>query len=390
MKTKPADIPYCGVREQKIKSAQPVLNEVNIKHLDTWVRERYKIHVRKDFKKLPKPWTEDEVLKNYRFTNVKRHHDRESIYLIKTIAENDDLTLKEKLLNCILFRTWNKSSTFEYFNGPFYLSDFESFDEFLEVKAKSLSIPEKDYVWWTPAFNTGGLKGAWFSPAFTVFAGSLAGQIMVVYTYQRETYKSSYRDFKVFIKDKPHSEVELLDYPDMEKKNKTFALWEKRIPLRPFWMARWVIETGLLEQILEAETQLDIQNLLITIPGIAGFLAYQIFVDFTYCPEFKFSENEFTIAGPGCQRGLDLIFDDRDGMTYEEGLFWLRDNVNVWLTEDPMDFMEDEIPEERNISVMALENCHCEIQKYIKAKTGTGRPRVKYRPTENKKATSLF
>jgi hypothetical protein len=31
---------------------------------------------------------------------------------------------------------------------------------------------------------------------------------------------------------------------------------------------------------------------------------------------------------------------------------------------------------------MSLENCFCELSKYIRAITGTGRPRKKYVPTK--------
>ena len=45
--------------------------------------------------------------------------------------------------------------------------------------------------------------------------------------------------------------------------------------------------------------------------------------------------------------------------------------------------MFSDLPEgERTINVMSLENCFCEISKYLKAHYGTGRPRVKYRVPE--------
>ena len=35
--------------------------------------------------------------------------------------------------------------------------------------------------------------------------------------------------------------------------------------------------------------------------------------------------------------------------------------------------------EDRHLNVMSLENCFCELSKYIRAVEGTGRPRNKYR-----------
>ena len=99
--------------------------------------------------------------------------------------------------------------------------------------------------------------------------------------------------------------------------------------------------------------------------GFADFLAYQVFVDLTYIEDFPFSENEFVIAGPGCKRGMDKLFIDRDDMTYEECLFWLRDRFDKlmsWLDR------KGHWPE----------NCFCEFSKYMKALDGTGRPKVRY------------
>jgi hypothetical protein len=127
----------------------------------------------------------------------------------------------------------------------------------------------------------------------------------------------------------------------------------------------------------------EIFNVLKSVQGLGYFLAYQIFVDWTYCPEAFCSENEFVVAGPGAQRGLDLVFENRDGMTYEESLFWLRDNwsdICLWLglRWSPDEIFSDLEPEDRYMNVMSLQNCHCEISKYIRAVTGTGRPRNKY------------
>ena len=124
-------------------------------------------------------------------------------------------------------------------------------------------------------------------------------------------------------------------------------------------------------------------------------------MDLSYIKEFPFSENEFVVAGPGCKKGIDYIFTNKDGMTYEECLFWLRDMINYdpnslfrcdelreWEEENGYESREynrfklfNDLPEDdRIMNVMSIENCMCELSKYMRAVDGTGRPRNKYKP----------
>jgi hypothetical protein len=114
-----------------------------------------------------------------------------------------------------------------------------------------------------------------------------------------------------------------------------------------------------------------------SIDGIGNFLAYQIFVDLTYLEELPWSENEFTVSGPGCSRGLSELFIDRDGLSYEELLFWLRDNCPI-TPEDCMELMVDLPEEDRYMNIMSLENCMCELSKYVRAAEGRGGPKNRY------------
>lgn len=53
----------------------------------------------------PKPWTDDEILQNYKFTNVHRHHDRTSDQLRRDhYGPNFWAHRAEILMNCALFR----------------------------------------------------------------------------------------------------------------------------------------------------------------------------------------------------------------------------------------------------------------------------------------------
>jgi len=164
MKTKEADIPYCGVDESKIKNANPKLNEEVLRFHHLYITERHNIYKRKEIAKIPQElWTEDEVFKNYRFTNIRRELDRESKWLIENISTNKELTLEQKVLNSILFRTYNKSSTSKIFGN--YITDFENIDiDKIREKFKTYAKENPKYIFFTPAFNTGGIKAIWAFP----------------------------------------------------------------------------------------------------------------------------------------------------------------------------------------------------------------------------------
>lgn len=333
MRYKENDIPYLGCRADKIKSAMPTLNLENFQHLYRWIVDRYSVHVKKDVQKLPAPWTDNPIIQEYRFTNVRREHDKETKWVIENIC-NADMSPANKWMNLILFRMINKSETCKNFMPI----DFDNVD-WQGIVYYVMSL-DPEYSVFTSAFYTSGLKRI---------------------SAQNCGHLTSFKDK------------------------------EKGVPalISVIQYCQNLYEKGELTYTLNhSNTAEELFTTLAGIDGVGYFLAYQMLIDWTYCPESLVSENEFVVAGPGARRGLDLVFTDRDGMTYEESLFWLRDNwVSVcwWLSLpwDPDEIFVDLEPEDRYMNVMSLQNCHCEISKYIRAVNGTGRPRNKYRYKED-------
>jgi hypothetical protein len=331
MRNKPNDIPYLGCREDKIRNACPKLNEENFKHLHTWITDRYDVHVKKDVMRLAAPWTTNPIIREFRFTNVRREHDKETKWVIENIC-NADLTPANKWMNLILFRMINKSETCRHFM-PF---DFDSMTESWNRVIEFVSNTKRGYVFFTNAFKTSGVKGA-------------ANKELGVTSLNKDPEEGIPPLFSVI----------------------------------GYCCKLYAEETLIysLGQCVTAQQAFDVLN---SVNGLGYFLAYQILIDSTYCEDSLWSENEFVVAGPGARKGLDLVFDDRDGMTYEECLFWLRDNwvsICMWLGLgwNPDTIFVDLPPEDRYMNVMSLQNCHCEISKYIRAVNGTGRPRNKYK-----------
>lgn len=326
MKNKPADTLYCGVNKTRIKKAQPVLNERNLLYLYNFIKRRYVIHLRKDVLKKDPPWTTDPVLRDFRFTNIRREHDKESKWVIEHITNNPELSYEDKLLNVILFRLYNKHETAELISMPFKFSQTPDWNpEWYRSLFEAALVEDPKRVFFTAAFHTVGMKN----------------------TLKRVTGE---------------------DYA----------------PMRILKFIKILINEGLVDDIKACVNQQEVYQTLTDYNGIGRFLAYQFYVDMTYIAEFPFSENEFTVAGPGCVMGLNYLFENRDGMTYEECLFWLRDNLDRLFIEelgkdwDAKRVFWDLPEEDKCFNVMSLENCFCELSKYIRAIEGTGRPRKRY------------
>lgn len=340
MKTKPKDIPYCGVREQKI--AALTLESVNAEALDTFiymVAERYKIHLRKDVKQTGPPYTKDAILKEFRFTNVRREHDKETKWVIQNITSNKALSYEDKLLNCILFRLFNKHETAELLGMPIEFTKFYDPEVYRFAFAKQRKL-QPSYVFFTGVFYTTGMK----------------------------------QGLRKYLPDNAKDTMEM----------------------RVMHFLNRLYRTGFSKKITNQDTPMDACNLLKKCAGIGEFLAYQIFVDMTYIDKFPFSENEYTIAGPGAKLGLKYLFHDTGGCTAEELIFWLRDNwkvLNQYNTQsggkhtlNPQKLFQDLPQEDRVMNVMSLENCLCEFSKYWRVKNNLGRPRQKYKPKTERRS----
>lgn len=324
MNTKPRDELYCGVNKEKILSSEPKINPENYSHLIHFMKERFMIHIKKDVLKESAPWTDDPVLQSYRFTNVFREDDFVTKALIEC-AQSSYLSYEEKVLNTVLFRAWNNPDTFRIFWGPWKaeaIYDSDKLKKHIRPLFRKLSEQDQDRLWFSAAYNQGGTKRA--------------------------------------------CQCRNLDGT---------GEYEPDIPLRIFHIGAWMKELDFVNEVTNAANQKEAFEKIRAIRGFAEFLAYQVFVDLTYIPEFPFSENEFVIAGPGCKKGLDYIFQDPAGLSYSEQLFKLRDYLKE--ESDLVQLFEEH---GKTINVMSVENCMCEISKYIRAVNGTGRPRNHYKP----------
>ena len=309
------DESYCGINKSKL-FYKPILNIKVLKKLEWFIKERYNIHLNKDIKKLSPPWTKNKHLQTYKYTNIRREHDKETIYLIKNVSNNRSLSYENKLLNTFLFRLINNSKYLKEVNFPF---DFNNIN-FKELKR----IEDK-------------INFCIFNSAFMVIG----------YTKAIDNLYGN------------HKLTSIIKYV---QKNKEI-----------------IINSSC------CETQKEFLKSLKIIRGIGDFMAYQIFLDFTYIKEFPFTENEFVKAGPGCRFGLNLLFKDKKKLNYEELLFWLKDNQENIFKIDFNKLMYDLNKSKRNLNVSSLEHTMCEFYKFYRSEIlKSTKPKKLYKRKESK------
>ena len=77
-----------------------------------WMTERHAIHQRR-LAGQPWPWTDDPILRQHNFTNVFRIYDRVTQYVICNVIGKGDQDFHETCFRVILFRCFNRISTWE-------------------------------------------------------------------------------------------------------------------------------------------------------------------------------------------------------------------------------------------------------------------------------------
>src|SRR6266536_4124360 len=196
----------------------------------------------------PWPWTEDPILKRFKFCNVYRASDRVSQYLIQRVINElwaRDLPAEDAFLRVILFRLFSKEQTWE-------------------------ALEEK----------TGGLRAA------TLDIQRL-GDLLEEIRRQQPIYTGA------FIL--PGHDV----YGHPAKHRNHLALVEHMF--RP---------GGLGSQLARARSLEGVYQALLAWPMIGPFLAYQLSIDLNYTDHLAFSEDDFTAPGPCALRGLKKVLSD--------------------------------------------------------------------------------
>jgi hypothetical protein len=120
--------------------------------------------------------------------------------------------------------------------------------------------------------------------------------------------------------------------------------------------------------------------------GFGRFLAYELAIDVNYSRLVSFSENDWVNAGPGCKRGIQWIWGDRNSAKrWEDYIAYLQrrqrehiegiGRLDEWLAVYPG----------YDLTLRSIEHSLCEFQKYARA-------RLKKNPdgTDSRQATRRY
>ncbi len=280
----------------------------------------------------PGPWTADAVLREFKFTNAYRAADRTSQYLIRNVIGKDSFNLRDTVLRILLFKIFNKIATWELLE--------EIVGDITEA-----------------TFNTAAFDH--------IFEKALQGKAAIYSAaYIMPSGPSSIRQCR---KHKMHLQL-LVD----------------------------MLTNNLPERLAGARSMGDAYDLLLSIPSIGPFLAYQFVTDLNYSEHFSFSEMEFVVPGPGAKDGIRKCFTSLGDYTEAETIRWVTERQEIEFKDHDLQFAS---LWGRPLQLIDCQNVFCEVDKYSRvahpeALGRSGRTRIKQRfiptPTPNAAVAPLF
>jgi len=197
-------------------------------------------------------FTEDSILKTYRFTNAYRASDRVSQFLIRHVIYSGDQSSQEVFFRTILFRFFNRISTWESLSTALNH----------EINYANYNFRLYDEIF-TSIING---KNKLYSAAYIMPSGI--------------------REFG-FSK-KHQNNLKLLE-----------LMMQDNVP----------------ERVAEAKSLKNVFNTLKSYPTLGDFLAYQYTIDLAYSNLDCGLESDFIVAGPGALRGIKKCFSEVDNLS---------------------------------------------------------------------------
>lgn len=264
-----------------------------------FVQERHNIYLRR-LRRLPKPWTDDEILQSYRFCNVYRELDT----VTEWIRENWRLPFGRNQylwFGMTVARMINHIPTLKTLGFP-----GEGMASMWRYEALLKRMTERsDKV---------------YGSAYVITAGGRSGP---KYQYTMECFKEAL------------------------KRAPAFSRTDQKVSVKTMW-----------EQLRH-------------LPGAGPFIAYEIATDLRWTRYCDMSDI-FTWAnpGPGAMRGLSWIY--KGEPNHRRGIDHIR-AMQALLAMAP-----ERAPLLPRMEMRDIEHCLCEVDKYLRAKSGQGRPKQKY------------
>lgn len=326
------------------------VSEENLELFFQTMLERQNIWYRRFIREKERPWTNDEILRDYKFTNIYRELDRNSQYQIENIFKVFYKTedRKELIWRIMFFRFFNNPIFFEFIFNWTLEAEQNGYEEYGFVGI----IPPYD------VFNSDILKE--LLDAFRQEGGNPFTNAYVTNTAKYPGYSRD-EAFAFFVIPELHKKIYKIDNVLLNAKNP--------------------------EEIIEV---------LLELPSTSNFLAHEFYQDFTYAPRYsnvklmKFDQDDFTNIGPGAESGIRWIFPNRKTKKDKlQAIYDLRDIAVDYLDSlgnfkylgyDKKSGRYFRDKNSSHITLHQIEMWLCEFQKYKKMQLKIGKQRSRFEP----------
>ena len=290
----------------------------DLKPLLYFVHERESIRLKK-LAGRPAPWTKDEILAKHRFCNVKRADDRVSLWLRENVLTPTNID-NYPLENFLLFSAWCR-----WINWP----------PTIKAVMDAGLFPSKKPLDWKrigKLVDTLGKSGKVFTGAYMIRASREKGAK----------------------KGKYISEV---------------VVGKNLKALVPKLMTALTSDGG-------AASYRGIWQMLQTVTGYGSFMSGQIAGDWTYTSLLGNAVDlkGWAPMGPGSVRGFNRIIGNEKLNKKPSEELWVQ-KLGEWRAA----IIKRMGSEYERLTALDVQNCLCEISKYLAVKTNTGRCRANYK-----------
>jgi hypothetical protein len=309
----------CG----SVAKASNIEHRINREALNLFwyfISERQHVWYRRVIEGKQHPWTDDEILRKYRFTNVYRQLDPGTQYVIQEILEKD-ATRRDKIFNVMLYRLIGRLETHDDLGfQPLETFDPDGFEEDLKRRRD-----DRNETIFTGAYMVAGYNQLGSSDKVENVA-HLFGQIA--------------------------SNKEFFDHLiSTESAREAYDLIKSQPGFGNFLSYQVLVD------------------LLYPINCYGGDAV------------LPFSPNEWSSPGPGAQKGLKRLVEDFDGFDRLELMRWLQRNQQQEFSRLDLDFphLRSEDGQRVELSLPNIQNCLCEFYKYHKILHSDGRARRCFR-----------
>ncbi|RYE17448.1 MAG: hypothetical protein EOP42_32290, partial [Sphingobacteriaceae bacterium] len=243
--------------------------------------------------------TSDPILLKHKFTNAYRAADRVSQYLISEVIYKGEQTADELLFRILLFKLFNKIETWQLLQHELGITSWREYS----FKQYSLILHQ------------------------VLQAGEkiYSGAYMMASGWSSFGYDRKHENHLKLIEQMMHS--------------------------------------GLAQQIQEAKSFEAVYQLLLGLPLIGPFLAYQYATDINYSNLTDFSEMDFVVPGPGAKDGIRKCFSSLGGYTEADVIRQVTDRQEQEFERLDINFKS---LWGRRLQLIDCQNLFCETDKYAR------------------------